>query len=187
MKSHHSSTRPWRARNQLTGIGGSAVAAFQYDAAGRRTSKTVAGLSTSFLYDGMNVIQENAGAAKVLTGSVDEFSQKTDANGSMTPLTDALGSVVALVDASGTVQAQDTYDPFGGTSISGTASGNAAQYTGRENDGTGLYYYRARYYNPALGRFISADPLEFEGSGVNFYAYAGNSPTAIIDPSGLQG
>jgi RHS repeat-associated protein len=58
---------------------------------------------------------------------------------------------------------------FGSTTISGS-SWNALQYTGRENDGTGLYYYRARYFSPILQRFISEDPIGFEG-GIDLYAY----------------
>ena len=57
------------------------------------------------------------------------------------------------------------------------------QYTGRENDGNGLYYYRARYYNPSIGRFISEDPIGFRG-GINFYAYVRNNPTLFKDPTG---
>lgn len=51
--------------------------------------------------------------------------------------------------------------------------------------GTGLYYYRARYYSPTLKRFISEDPIGFSSGDVNFYAYVGNSPTNFIDPLGL--
>jgi RHS repeat-associated protein len=79
------------------------------------------------------------------------------------------------------------YDPFGNTAISGAASANPSQYTGRESEGNGLYFYRARYYSPLLGRFISQDPLGFAGSGPNFYAYAGNDPVDFRDPFGLTG
>ena len=58
-------------------------------------------------------------------------------------------------------------------------------FTAREDDGTGLYYYRARYSHPATGRFVSEDPLRYT-SGVNFYAYVGNRPNILIDPLGLQ-
>ena len=57
------------------------------------------------------------------------------------------------------------------------------QYTGQENDGTGLYYYRARYYNPVWGRFISSDPIGF-GGGMNTYAYVGGDPVNFTDPTG---
>jgi RHS repeat-associated protein len=68
---------------------------------------------------------------------------------------------------------------------SGAANDNAFQYTGRENDGTGLYYYRARYYDPETGRFISQDPIGFAG-GINQYAYVGGNPISFVDPYGLN-
>ena len=60
------------------------------------------------------------------------------------------------------------------------------QYTGRENDGTGVYYYRARYYEPLLQRFISEDPIGFNGGDFNLYAYVTNNPNEYVDPWGLQ-
>ena len=78
-----------------------------------------------------------------------------------------------------------TYGPFGEASAAGPASSNPFQYTGRENDENGLQYNRARYYSPGTGRFISQDPTGIEGSGVNLYGYASNSPMNLRDPSGL--
>jgi RHS repeat-associated protein len=97
-----------------------------------------------------------------------------------------LGSTLALADASGTVQTQYTFEPFGATTTSGSTSANATQYAGRENDGTGLYFYRARYYHPKLGRFISEDPLGFGGGDLNLYAYVGNGPVNHSDPMGTS-
>jgi hypothetical protein len=68
----------WNARNQLVGVAGSS---FQYDALGGRVGKSVGGTSTSFLFDGANSIQENSGAANLLTGGVDEVFQRADASG----------------------------------------------------------------------------------------------------------
>ena len=79
---------------------------------------------------------------------------------------------------------QFTSEPFGNTAMTGTANNNSYEYTGRENDNAGQYYYRARYYEPSIARFISEDPIEFSG-GNNFYAYAGDSPTMFGDPFGL--
>jgi RHS repeat-associated protein len=64
-------------------------------------------------------------------------------------------------------------------------SSNSHQYTGREDDGVGVYYYRARYYEPALGRFISEDPLGF-AAGYNLYSYVGDDPMNAVDPLGLS-
>jgi len=75
------------------------------------------------------------------------------------------------------------YEPYGEVSATGS-SNNPYQYTGRENDGTGLYYYRARYYSPSLKRFISEDPMGL-AAGLNSYAYVGGNPIAFRDPLGL--
>ena len=77
------------------------------------------------------------------------------------------------------------YDPFGMATVTGTGSTNSYQFTGREHDGTGLVYYRARYYSPVLQRFLSEDPIGFAGGDANLYAYVFNSPTNFTDPSGL--
>jgi RHS repeat-associated protein len=68
---------------------------------------------------------------------------------------------------------------------SGSSSGNELGYTGREDDGTGLNYYRARYYHPGLQRFISEDPIGFVGGDTNLYAYVRNDPATYSDPLGL--
>jgi RHS repeat-associated protein len=119
-----------------------------------------------------------------MTGGIDEVFQRTDGAGTSAVLTDALGSTVALIDGSGAIQTQYTYEPFGATTTSGAASANPAQFTGRENDGTGLYFYRARYYDPRRQRFTSEDSLGFAGGDVNLHAYVGNNPTGYRDPSG---
>jgi RHS repeat-associated protein len=80
-----------------------------------------------------------------------------------------------------------TYEPFGAASATGQSNTNPYQYTGRENDGTGLDYYRARYYSPARQRFISEDPIQFAGGDVNLYAYVANNPVNGTDPTGLIG
>src|SRR4029450_1195653 len=93
----------------------------------------------------------------------DEYFIRMDVNGSQILLVDALGSTAGLLDANGVLQTEYAYEPFGATTATGTASPNPFQYTGRENDATGLYNYRARYYSPTLRRFISEDPLDFGG------------------------
>ncbi|HEY6250923.1 MAG TPA: RHS repeat-associated core domain-containing protein [Candidatus Angelobacter sp.] len=170
----------WNARDQVATLNGVGL---QYDAFGRRI-KNRAG--TSFLYDGANAAQELSGStvtANLLSGGIDEVFSRADSSGAFTPLKDALGSTIALTDLNGNLQTSYTYDPFGNTSVTGTSNANEFQYTGRENDGNGLYFYRARYYSPLLGRFISEDPAGF-GGGLNLYSYVFDSPTNLADPSG---
>jgi len=180
----------WDAKNQLASITGpeSMQAGFRYDAFGRRVSRTVNGVETGYVYDGINPVQElgaTGASASLLTGlGVDEYYRRTDAAGSRDMLTDALGSVLALADEAGQVKTTYQYEPYGATTVQGEASANSFQYTGRENDGTGLYYYRARYYHPGLGRFVAEDPIGLAG-GINAYAYVANDPISYIDPFGL--
>jgi YD repeat-containing protein len=146
-------TYTWNVRNQLTNISTTGFAAsFTYDSFGRRTGKTVQGTMTNFVYDGLNPVQEKNGGtvtANLLTGlGIDEFFTRTDGVGTRGLLTDALGSTVALGDNTGTLQTQYTYEPFGYVTQTGQANTNSYKYTGREDDGTGLSYYRARYYHP---------------------------------------
>jgi len=100
--------------------------------------------------------------------------------------TDALGSVLALTGQTGAVQTTYSYEAFGKTTVTGSSS-NPFQYTGRENDGTGLYYYRARYYAPQLQRFLSEDPIRMEEEDGNLYQYVRNQPLIFIDPTGNVG
>ena len=182
-------TYTWDARNRLAGLSGGATASFQYDPLGRRTSKTINGTQTGFLYDWLNPVQELNGStptANLLTGlGIDEYLTRTDSTATRAYLADALGGISALTDNSGTVQVSYTYEPFGATSTTGSPGSNSLDYTSRESDGTGLKYYRARYYHPLLQRFVSADPIGFHGGDVNLYAYVRNSPVLRVDPTGL--
>ena len=145
-------TYTWDSRNRLTGISGGTTASFAYDGFNRRTSKTVSGTATAFLYDGLNPVQELSGStptANLLGGlGLDQWFARSDASGTKSFITDALGSTLALADGTGTLQTQYTYEPYGKPTQSGASSSNAFQYTGRENDNTGLAYYRARLAKP---------------------------------------
>ncbi len=186
----NTATYTWNARNQLTGISVTGYSAsFAYDSFGRRTGKTINGTTTNYVYDGLNPVQEKNGStvtANLLTGlGIDEFFTRTDAAGSRALLPDALGSTVALGDGAGTLQTQYTYEPFGYATAAGQANSSSYKYTGREDDGSGLFYYRARYYHPRLQRFIAEDPIGFLGGDFNVYGYVRNSPTMLVDPDGL--
>jgi RHS repeat-associated protein len=183
-------TYTWDARHHLAAISGSTTASFVYDALGRRMNKTVNGVVTQFVYDGLNPVQElnssDAATANLLTGlNIDEYFTRTDSNGAMSFLTDALGSTIALANSAGAIATQYTYEPFGNVTASGQTSANPYQFTGRENDATGLYFYRARYYSPTFQRFIAQDPIGFRGGDANLYGYIRQNPTSTVDPFGL--
>lgn len=208
-------TFAWDARNRLVAISGPNVAAtFVYDALHRRISKTVNGVTTQYLYDRHDVIQEISGSAVSATYlrslNIDEpFARYGTGPGAPTEFyhADGLGSIVVLTGTSGNVKTTYAYDPFGNTTVTGNVSTNPFQFTGRENDGTGLYYYRARYYHLTLHRFITEDPLNLsrlrrlsdkfpeaqffyhlylsDSQRQNAYAYVGNAPITYVDPFGL--
>jgi len=110
---------------------------------------------------------------------------RTDATGTASYLIDGLGSTVALTSATGAVSTEYTYEPFGKSQFLGPPTSNPFQFTGRENDGTGLYYYRARYYDPSRARFITPDPIRLAGGDVNLYGYVRNDPVNWVDPWGI--
>ena len=163
---------------------------YKYDALGRRIQRAPSlGVAANFVYDGQEVIRDvntNGSTVDYVNGpGVDNKLRLNDSrlNGPLYFMQDQLGSTTALTNASGAVSAQVSYDSFGNP-ITGTNL-TRYTYTGREYDtDTGLYYYRARWYDAKLGRFISEDPIGFAG-GVNQFRYVGNNPMNITDPSGL--
>lgn len=189
----------WNAENQLIRVckdlvapqtcdsDGVAIAAFKYDPVERRIERTESGVTTKFAYDGKAILRETVGATTateyVQGPAVDEPLARYVAGGPTSFFhADVLGSVVAWTDGSGSLTQTVRYDSWGWPE-SGAASGYS--FTGREFDlATGLHYYRARYYDGRLGRFISEDPIGFYG-GNNFFAYVGNNPPKDVDPEGL--
>jgi len=179
----------WDARNRLKRIDAPGLtASFEYDAFGRRVSRTVNGQTRGYLYNGWQAIGEIAGgnidATLLTTLAVDDVVARYTQAGARTYLTDALGSVLALAKDDQSIQAFFTYTPYGEVQVLGDDEGNPIQYTARENDRTGLYFYRARYYDPVLKRFISEDPIGIDGD-LNVSAYVGGNPINFTDPEGL--
>ena len=153
-------------------------------------SETVLG-PTVYLYDGNNPVEELDGGGNVSArytegAHVDEWLAELRSGTISYYQQDGLGSVTSLSNSGGALANTYAYDSYGKLIASTGTLTNPFQYAGRELDSeTGTYYYRARYYDPAAGRFLSEDPMRF-GEGTDFYPYVGNNPVTMADPLGLQ-
>jgi RHS repeat-associated protein len=173
--------------NQLTGAEHTTQTdeAYSYDANGNRIS---AGYGTG---TNNRLLTDGAGSQthRYLYGTgVDTVLADERGGAVIWALADNQGTIRDIVDGNGTILNHINYDSFGRV-VSQTSSTVEFRYgyTGREQDTeTGLDYYRARYYDSAVGRFISEDPLGFGAGDTNIYRYVGNSPTNWTDPSGLE-
>ena len=172
---------------------------YQYDGFGRRIAKTVNGIVTKYVYDQEDTLfelDENDQIKAIYTHGpgIDEpisVDRDTDGNGTLDTTYyyhyDGLGSVTAITDSTGNAVQTYEYDAFGKIIQQTGSVENSYTYTAREWDTeTGLYFYRARYYDPTIGRFINADPIGFSGGDVNFYVYVQNNSVIWVDPSGLD-
>ena len=174
---------------------------FTYDVVNRRVGVWVDGDGAGpadpdqvwTVYDGANPYMDFDGEgqlqARYLYGpGIDElFARIGTGEDPQWFLTDRLGSVRQIVNAAGTVLDEISYDSFGGIlNESNPAQGDRFKFTGREYcPELGLYYYRARWYDPAVGRFISQDIIGFQAGDPNLYRYVGNAPGDARDPTGL--
>jgi len=183
-------TYSWDSANRLTEVvNTNGTTSYAYDGDGRRTSKTVNGVTTTYLWDTVSSLPV------ILNQSIgDEFTKYEyggDLLGMVEPDSthsyyhaDGLGSARTLSGSDGSSATTYRYDAFGNSrGVTGLAS-NPFQFTGQQLDEeTGMYYLRARYYDPVTGLFLSKDPVQGQ-SNSNMYAYVQNNPTNLIDPSG---
>jgi len=199
----------WDYRNRLTNVvfkdGGGAVTksiTYTYDVFDRRIGVAVdpdgsgpQGVQVErFVYDGLDITLAFDGSGDIthryLYGPFTDMPLAEERVGSdvLWLLQDWLGgNVVDVVDNTGSLKNHIVYDAFGNIRSQSNASYMARfAYAGRDWDAeAGLYYYRARYYNPRIGRFISEDPAGLFGGDANLYRYVLNSPTRYTDPDGL--
>ena len=150
----------------------------------------VARVTTNYLYDGPETIEEIDNSGNVLArytqgGGIDEALSQLRSGTASYYQQDGLNSVTSLTNSTGALANSYAFESFGNLTASSGTITNPFRYTGREFDPeTGIYYYRARYYDPAIGRFASEDPIQFKG-GIEFYAYGQGNPITRTDPLGL--
>ena len=180
----------------------SSVVTYEYDGLGRRIEKDVAGVITGYIYDNEDILLELDGSGTIVARythgpGIDEpiiMERDLDSSGAFESTerffyqADGLGSVTELSDMTGFVSRTYVYDAFGNVVEETGALENPYTYTGREFDvETNLYFYRARYYDATVGRFLQEDA--FSGAitappSLNRYPYVANNPVNVFDPSG---
>lgn len=185
----------WDVKDRLVRIdfADDTFAAYAYDAFGRRASKRDRnGVTTYYIYDGLDLVQEVDDQGDLLASYVydnlDNPLSMTRGGQSYYYLYDRLGNVVGLTNGAGELVVSYRYDPWGNIIATGGSNPdlpNPFRFTAREWDAeSGLYFYRARYYEPLTGRFISPDPLDTK-TVANRYLYVGNNPASYVDPLGM--
>ncbi len=183
-------TYEWDAEGRLTRVAdnGAEMARFKYDPFGRRVEKLAAGFITSWTYAAKDIVKQASGSQAityVYGPNIDEPLLSDDGSTSRYFHADALGSIVATTSSAGAISSSGAYDAWGAPQNGAPLGGFG--FTGRQWDGEiGLYYYRARYYSPTTGAFISEDPADF-AFDLNLYRYVYGRPANLVDPSGLGG
>ena len=192
-------TFAYDSENHLMSMNGGAVTMI-YDGFGNRVSKTVGNVTTKYLVeDDVNptglpqVFEEsvNGVVLRTYTYGLQRISENQVINNAWTTSFygyDGFGSVRQLTNLSGTITDTYNYDAFGNLLSSPGPTPNNYLYRGEQYDpDLGLYYLRARYYNPQTGRFLSRDPEDgkaVDPASLHKYLYAGGNPVNRIDPSG---
>ena len=194
-KAGYDQSLTWNSLGQLTSVTTNGVTvSYGYDGLGRRVRRTENGQPRYFLYDNDDLVMEadaygapmrmythwpgtdNPHSVRVTTSGV---------NATYYYVTERPGHVTGLINEAAGVAAEYRYTPWGEIESASDPTGQPLRYMAREIDtATGLYYVRNRWYDPAMARFVSQDPIGLAG-GMNTYAYAGNNPVKHRDPSGL--
>ena len=186
-------TLEWNSLGQLVRtVTNGVTVGYGYDALGRRIRRTPGNAAQStWVWDGDDLLMELDASGTPLREytyypGVDEPHSLKQGSSVYYYATDFPGNVVGLIDSQNGLANQYRYRPFGQTEDQKESVSNPLRYMAREIDSeTRLYYFRNRWYDPEIARFISEDPIGLAG-GINPYAFAGNNPVNFIDPFGLD-
>ncbi len=165
------------------------IAKYRYDGLARRIEKNVDSIVTRYVYDNEDILLEfdssSTQVARYTHGlGIDEPLILERGGQSLFYQFDGLGSITDLTDTNGEVVQSYVYGSFGNIELQRGSLINLYTYTGREFDSeSGLYFYRARYYDAIIGVFVKEEPFGFAG-GINLYSYTINNPINFVDPSG---
>lgn len=186
----------WNSLGQLVAVwtSGQDSVTLAYDGFGRRVTKQKATSATHYIYDGDDLLAEvdSATSSRLVEytyypGIDQPHSERVGGPSGQVYyyVRDFPGSVIGLINSSNTLVNNYEYEPFGADGLGSTATvSNTLKFAARPIDSeTGLYYVRARYYDPQIGRFVSEDPIGLAG-GINRYSYVLNDPVNQRDPSG---
>jgi RHS repeat-associated protein len=174
--------------SRLTGITGAATAIYTYDYQGRRSSKTVGGVTTTYLYDGLNLVGETSGATVanyVFGPGVDEPLAQYRAGTLSYFDADGLGTIPVTNDSAGNAILSTSFDAWGVARNEAGTRYHPFAYTAREVGEAGLLFYRARLLQPGVGRFTQEDPESYDRA-MSAYFYVRANPVSFRDPTGLR-
>jgi RHS repeat-associated protein len=183
-------TYSWNPVNQLSSVTTpSGTYSYTYNPSGQRITSTTGGVTTSSLYDGGTLVQQSTASStsNYLSTGAGGTVQVQNSSGTFAPLVNQTGSTTSLTNSAGAISSTYTYDPAGNVTVSGAANPDPEQFATGQSDPTGLDEIGSRYYDPAIGRFISQDPSGLASGSINPYEYAGDDPVNLNDPSGLCG
>jgi len=188
-------TYTYDSLNRLTQVvKGPQTTQYIYNGLGQRVAKIDNGVRTNYLVDPNGILPQvlaemdasNNLMAYYVYDGIGLVAKVTSENNYYFYHYDGLGSTIAITDSNGEVVNTYAYSPEGLVGVQETIP-NPFQYVGRFGvmaEGNGLYYMRARYYDPEVGRFINKDPIGYLG-GLNLFTYTRNDFVNVVDPLGL--